>query len=575
MSRRLLALFLAVTLVVSAVPAAAVQEEQVIGSPEIDVSAPDNRFSPSERGALNVVVSNAGDVKLGGPAPFTERVTTARNVHVSVLEDRVDAPIEFKSGTVVLGAVNTARPATATFELETAENLEPGTYRIPVRIEYDYTRIVTYEKTRSPPGYQNPEFADSAHDRIETVEVVVERDSRFDVSSAESTGVYAGDTGRLNVSVTNTGTETARDATLQLSSGSPSVYFGPQTNPQQSTTVFVSELAPGESATASVEVGATAETTPGSYPVEARVIYENDNGVMTKSDPLPTEVQVGDERRFTLENLQTERLRVGEDDVVVTGEIVNHGPAPAANAVVKLAAGSSAAGAGAGPNGAPGGAGGAASAASGAGGPILVTSPESGIGTLEPGDSQPVRFKLAVSEDAEPGSQTLNFVVEYENSDGDLRQSTTPIRKSVEVGSELDTFEVVDTQTSVTAGGSDALQVTVENTGDETVSDANAKLFVNDPLSAPDNSAFLGELEPGETTTATFKIEATGQAQAKEYAGSLEVRYEDESGDSQLADGIQVGVPVAPASGGLPLTYIGLGLGVVVLSGGVFAWRRS
>jgi hypothetical protein len=182
---------------------------------------------------------------------------------------------------------------------------------------------------------------------------------------------------------------------------------------------------------------------------------------------------------------------------------------------------------------------------------------------------------MAVSEDAEPGSQTLNFAVEYENSDGDLRRSTSPIRESVDVGAERDTFEVVDVETGVAAGGSDVLRLTVEHTGTEPVSDANAKLFVNDPLSAPDNSAFLGTMEPGETKTVTFEVEAGGGAQPKEYAGSLEIRYEDEGGDSELADGIQIGVPVAPASGGLPLAYVGIGLGVVVLAGGVYTWRRD
>jgi hypothetical protein len=569
MTRRALAVLLAATLLIPTVPVVAAQgDQQVIGQPALELSAPDNRFGPSERGALTVVVSNGGDVRKGGPGSFTNRVTTARNVRVSVVEEQVDAPIEFKSGTVLLGSVTTQRPATATFQLETGEDLEPGTYRIPVRLQYDYTRIVTYEQ--GPRGVEDPDFSDSHRDTTAYVEVVVERQSQFAVDSAV-TDLYAGDTGTANVSVTNTGTETARDATLQLTSQSPSVYFGPQTNPQQSTTVFVSELAPGESANASVEVGATAETTPGNYPVEAHVVYENDNGVTTKSDPMPTNVSVGAERRFSVENLQTERLRVGEEDVVVTAEIVNHGPAPASNAVVKLSAGSSSGGPAS--SGAPGSDPGVAPSASP--GPVTVTSAESSVDTLEPGDSQPVRFRLAVSEDAEPGSQTLNFVVEYENSDGDLRRSTSPIRESVAIGSERDQFTVVDVETGVTAGGSDTLTVTLENTGDETVSDANAKLFVNDPLSAPDNSAFLGTVEPGETTTATFSVEAASEAQVKAYAGSVEVRYEDESGDTRLADGIQVGVPVAPNSGGLPLTYIGLGLGVAVLSGGVYTWRRS
>jgi hypothetical protein len=546
--------------------AAATPEEQVIGRPVLDVSAPDNRFAPSERGALTVVVSNGGEVRQGGPAPLTDRVTTARNVEVSVLEDRVDAPIEFKSGDVVLGAVGTARPTKATFQLETGADLDPGTYEIPVQLSYDYTRIATYESTRSPPGYRNPEFADSTRTRTATVDVVVDRAPRFAVESNGGEGLFVGDTGDVTVRITNTGSETAHDARVELTSASPSVHFGPPSSPQRSATTFVSELAPGGSTTATFEVGAVPETTPGTYPIEARVRYENANGVSATSDPLSTDVVVGAERRFSVENLETHRLRVGEDDVIVTGELVMHGSAPASNAVVTMAAGS---------GGPPVGQAGPGSAAPSASGPVTVTNAESGVGTLVPGESRPISFRLAVSEDAEPGSQTLRFHVEYENADGDLRRSTTPIRRSVEVGSEQDTFEVVAVDTTVEAGGSSTLTVTVENTGGEPVTGANAKLFVNDPISAPDNGAFLGRVEPGERETATFEVAASGTAQAKEYAGSVEIRYDDHSGDTELADGLRVGIPVAPSSGGLPLTYIGLGVGVVVLSGGVYTWRRG
>lgn len=567
---RLMALLLVAVMLTSTlagVGIAAPVEEQVIGRPDLEVSAPDNRLSVSERGTLTVVVSNGGDILQGGPAPLTERVTTARNVRVSVLEERLDAPIEFKSGDVVLGAVGTAQPATATFELETGERLDPGTYRIPLQVRYDSTSIVTYEPTRGPPGYQNPEFADSTQTRVAYVEVVVDRAPQFSVESDGGETVFAGDTESVTVTVTNTGSQTARDATVELTSASPSVLFGPQSNPQRSATTYVDELPPGASTTATFEVGAAPETTPGMYPVEARIRYENANGITTASDPLSTAVTVGPERQFSIENLETERLRVGEDDVVVTGNLVNQGPAPAANAVVELAVGSG------GPS--SSGQAGMRSAGPPAPRPVTVTSAESGIGTIDPGESRPVSFRLAVSEDADPGAQTLRFRVEYENADGDLRRSTTPIRRSVEVGPELEAFTIVDVNTMVRAGGSATLTVTVENTGGEPVTDANAKLFVNDPLSTPDNGAFLGRVEPGERTTATFEVAATEAAQAKAYAGSLEIRYDDPSGDTELADGLQVGIPVAPSSGGLPLSYIGLGLGVVVLSGGIYTWRRD
>jgi hypothetical protein len=62
---------------------------------------------------------------------------------------------------------------------------------------------------------------------------------------------------------------------------------------------------------------------------------------------------------------------------------------------------------------------------------------------------------------------------------------------------------------------------------------------------------------------------------SKEYPASVEVRYDDASGNSKLADGLQFGIPVGAESGGLPLGYVGAGVGVLVVAGGVFVWQRQ
>jgi hypothetical protein len=244
---------------------------------------------------------------------------------------------------------------------------------------------------------------------------------------------------------------------------------------------------------------------------------------------------------------------------VVTGEVVNQGPAAARNAVVVLSAG---------------GGGRAGTARAAASSPVTVVAPESSVGDLEPGESQPVRFRVAVSEDADPGSHTFTGFVQYENAAGDLRQSSSPLRRSLQVGPERDAITIRNVSSTVTAGGEGLLRVTVENTGARPITDANAKLFVNDPLSSSDNSAFLGRLEPGETKTAVFKISASGEAVAKRYAGTVEVRYDDADGDTELTDGLQVGVPVQAGDGGLPIPFITAGAGVLVVSGLVFARQR-
>jgi len=557
---------------VSAVPvgaqSAVTGESQVVGSPDIDVSVTDNRLGTGEVEELTVTLSNSGDIRRGGPQVFQERVKTARNVRVSIDEEELDAPIDVKTGTVVLGDVADGQPRTATFRVETEEDAEPGRYSVPIRVEYVSTLLVDYLKTSTPPGYTSPSYrGENEETVVKEAEVVFESEPRFDVVSESASGLYAGDTGNFEVTVRNTGDETARDATVRFESGSTNLGFGSLTNPRNSATVSAggaggdvevvdgeveavagegSDIAPGESATVSVKMNAVSEATSGFYPVSVSVEYLNDNGVEEVSDSIRTQVQVGEERRFRIEDLQTESLRVDENDAVVTGNVVNTGAATARNVVVTVSSEGS----------------------------ITATGSQSAVGDLAPGESKPVRFTVAVAEDAEPGSRSLTFNVEYENDEGDLRTADEPVRKPVSVGEELDSFEVVSVDTSVSEGGSDSVEVEIRNNGENNVSAVNAKMFVNDPLSSSDNSAFLDEMEPGETKTAVFRVSATGDAVPKEYDASLELRYEDRTGETELTDGISFGVPVAESSGGLPIPFVVAGLVVVAASGGIFVYRR-
>lgn len=546
--------FLTVALVLLTVTPVAAQDariieyDRVVGSPELDASVTENRLSPGSVTELEVTVSNSGEVTNSGPEVFERRVKTARNAEVSIAEDRLNAPVEVKTGTVVTGDIGDGAPRTATFRIETEEDAEPGRYQIPIRVEYDTNRVVRYAETTTPPGYTNPSYrVESQRDAVIDAEVVFESEPRFEVTTDDAAGLYAGDTGTLTATVENTGDETARDTTVRFESGSENIGFGPLTNPRSSTAVSGSNLEPGEQTAVTTKINAAPETTEGEYPLSVRVEYENKNGVEDVSQRIPGEVGVGAEREFSIENLETESLRVGENDVFVSGRIINEGPATAHEAVVTVSSQ----------------------------GAIRPTGSESAVGDLDPGESEPVEFKLAVGEDAEPGSKLLSFGVEYENSDGDVRGIDTPIRERVTVGEELDTFEVADVVASVNVGGSGTVELEVRNTGEHAVDGVNAKMFLNDPLSSSDNSAFLGDMEPGETKIATFSASATGDALPKEYDASLEVRYDDRTGDTELEDGITFGIPVGESSGGVPLPFVGAALLVVAASGAVFVYRRD
>lgn len=533
-------LLLVATLVVAAVATPVAANTLVLGQPSVSVTSPTGPVDPNERTTVQVVVTNDGTVTDGSQSrpDYEQQVTTARNVRIRIPDAGLPKGIDVNTGTVTVGRLSSPDSATADFDLELG-NVSPGRYRIPVVVEYSYVRAIEYDQ------FEQPEFTDTSDTVRTSVTLIVDDGARYDIVSEGTNRLFAGDTGTMAFTVKNTGTETARDVAVRLSTGSAGVFFGSAENPTASTSLLVGRLEPGETRRLTAQVGAGNDVSPGRYPINATVTFRNRNGVRTRADPLRTGVTVRPERSFALRDLETERLRVDESEARITGRLVNTGEGTARNVAVTI----------------------------GGGGSVTPTNGESSVGDLAPGESKRVNFTVDVAADAEPGTNTFRFGVEYENAAGDLRSLDTPIRRSLTIGSERNPFEVVDVSTSVTPGGSARLDVRVRYVGDGPASAVNAKLFVSDPLSSADDGAYLGAMSPGDTKTATFRVSASGDALVKEYASSVEIRYDEPDGDTRFTDGLPVGVPVSESEGGPPLPLV---VGGVILLGalGYAVYRR-
>ncbi|MDV7351173.1 hypothetical protein R3751_15480 [Halorubrum distributum] len=106
-------------------------------------------------------------------------------------------------------------------------------------------------------------------------------------------------------------------------------------------------------------------------------------------------------------------------------------------------------------------------------------------------------------------------------------------------------------------------------------------LGTSDPLDSDDDDGYIQSLEPGESTTLVFELSATSDANPKEYAASIDFRYDDERGKSMMSETYQIPVQVEDNDGPgvlsvLPLVGIGLvGAGVTVYvrrQGDGFPW---
>jgi len=250
---------------------------------------------------------------------------------------------------------------------------------------------------------------------------------------------------------------------------------------------------------------------------------------------------------FSLDGI-TSDLRAGRDGTV-TGTITNHGPKTAHDAVVVFATQQ--------PN-------------------VHPLETEYAIGDLAPNQSTTFSLPVEVSDSARAGPRQFAYRLRYRNADDEQRQSD-PLTAKVAVAPKRDRFTVEPKAATVTAGGSASVTLVVTNNGNETLRNVNAKAFVDDPLSASDDEAFVSKLDPGQSAEITFAVSASGTALQKTYVLETDFQYDTPDGQTKLSETYQVPVDVTVPkdSGGVPATMIVGGLVVVgvALVGG-WLWLR-
>jgi len=499
----------------------------VRGSPELSVTTPDPTLTPGRTNELALQISNDGDMDLG-TAQTREIVTTARNVRVSA--DAGGTPLTVETGTLAIGSVTENRPGEAPVAVSVPEDVEQGTYQIDVELEYSYT-------------YQ--QSGGVTTDREETVdaevEVDVSDDARFEVVNI-TTDARIGGEGTLEAEIENVGADAARDATVVLESASSGLGFGDRA----SDAARIDELAPGETATVRYDVAFAPGAPVREYALRGSVQFETSEGLQRVDERVSAGVVPGPEQRFSVTGVESD-LHVGEEGEI-TGTVTNEGPDEARNVVIQFADQSQ---------------------------NVIPIERSVAVGTLAPGESGEFRLPIEIGEEAKAIDRTADIAVRYRNAEFETR-AFQDVELLYEVQPERDQFLVEVDDREIEAGGERTLEVTLTNNLDEPVRDVEARLFADSPLDSGNDEGFVSELGPGESTTLTFDLSASGSGTAKTYPISFDFRYDDANGNSQLSDTTRVPITVVESEGGFPL---GLGLAalvaVVVIGAGAYAFQRQ
>ncbi|WP_435074729.1 COG1361 S-layer family protein [Halorubrum sp. HHNYT27] len=498
----------------------------VRGAPELTVTTPSATLTPGQTNQLTLQISNNGDMDIGN-GDTRAIVTTARNVRVTA--DAGGTPIDVETGTLAIGSVTENRPGEATLAVNVPENVEQGTYEIDVELEYSYT-------------YQ--QSGGVTIDREKTVDAEVDvrisDDARFEIVNV-STDARIGGAGTLEAEIENVGADTARDATVVLESASSGLTFGDRA----SDAARIDELAPGETATVTYDVGFAPGAPVRQYALRGSVQFETSEGLQRADQSISAGVVPGPEQRFSVGNVES-NLYVGEEGEII-GTVTNDGPNEARNVVVQFTEGSA---------------------------NVIPIERSVAVGTLAPGESGEFRLPIEIGEEAKAIDRTADIVVQYRNAEFEAR-AYQDLELVYAVQAEREQFELAVEDREIEAGGQRTLEVTVTNNLDEPVENVEARLFADSPLDSDDDEGFVAVLEPGESTTLAFDLTASESATAKTYPVSFDFRYDDANGNSQLSDTTRIPISVVASEGGFP---IGLGLGalavIVVLGAGVYAYRR-
>ena len=254
------------------------------------------------------------------------------------------------------------------------------------------------------------------------------------------------------------------------------------------------------------------------------------------NETIDLPVRIKPEVYVSVESFSAEHLNAGNEGYLVM-QLKNTGHVNAASAVVKIARNGNS--------------------------PVLPTDSSIYIGDFPINGTIETRFKVSISREAGDQNYPLDVFLVYEDESGELLTSkVTTI--GVPVKGKI-SFVVTTDPEPITAGDKQVIEVTYQNTGSGKAYSAQSRISAVDPFTSSDDTAFLGDLGPGETAVARYEVSADESATPKEYGLDSEIQDRDALGNSQISDTMKVRVAVEEPS---PVTSILL---LVVLIGAIIA----
>lgn len=352
--------------------------------------------------------------------------------------------------------------------------------------------------------------------------------------------VQSGDDAEIRFKVRNTGNTAAENVEVNIKDSFPF-----QLKPDRKRTYELGTVSPGEEYHITAEVLVAEDAPDGQNDLKVE-ISNGDSFSVTQNIPISVQSSNVD---LNLANLQTAptSLMPDTDDNQLTVEVVNNGEKTAENVVLNLDLPSF----------------------------FKKTSSFSSrqaLGNIQAGEIKPATFNFDIAKNASSGEVEIPAEVSYSAGN-----ETGTITKQLSFSTNLEgkpQYEVSNVNSSLRAGGSGKIEMTVTNTGSVKSGSTRIRLLDSSdlPFSFDSSSQYIGTLQSGQSGTAVFNVNTDSGAVAKDYLLDFEVRgvkntevfVEDTTINTEVSRGQQ------SSSAGIPLPLLGA---VILLISGIYYFR--
>ncbi|MDD1675564.1 MAG: S-layer protein [Methanomicrobiales archaeon] len=317
----------------------------------------------------------------------------------------------------------------------------------------------------------------------------------------------------------------------------------------KSDSQVVGDLLGGASRTVSFDVKIASDAAAGTYdlPLDLEYTYlyaaesEGQDNIRyyykTEQKTLNLRVNIKSTARLQIMNVETEHLNVGTEGYL-TVTLRNSGNEDVKQGVLRITRNGNS--------------------------PIIPTDSSVFRESISQNGEVSARFKVSVSTNAE-GDQVypVDITLRYENAEGDTVDTET-VTFGVPVGGKVD-ISIVSSSAVIAPGETKVIEVVYRNIGSTTVYSAQARISAVDPFTSGDDTAFLGDIAPGDTCVARFEITADSTATVKEYGLDSEIRYRDAMENSLISDTMKVKAQIVEKPGMLASVLHPLSLSLIAV----------